>query len=191
LYIISFCTNDLSFHDGRFYDYRGSRLVEAFIEFATTGYTTASSIPYPDGRPLPINITKEKKEITEEVPAEVPARAVIEEGVVDLKTDTFEGKTKAGVWFIKFFTPWCGHCRKLAPTWEELGNKEQRNFNVAKVDCTVEKDLCTQYGVRGYPTLKLFTNGKHTADYTGPRQIEQFLSFIDTHTNQAPLKEEL
>jgi len=110
------------FHDGRFYDYKGSRLVEAFTEFATTGYTTASSIPYPDGRPLPINITKEKKEITEEVPAEVPARAVIEEGVVDLKTDTFEGKTKAGVWFIKFFYAlvWALQkaCSNMGRTWK-------------------------------------------------------------------------
>jgi len=91
------------FHEGRFYDYRGTRTVEAFIEFATTGYTAVSSIPYPDGRPLP---TKEKKETTEEVKPEEThddLPIVIEAGVVDLKTDTFDEKTKSGVWFIKFF----------------------------------------------------------------------------------------
>lgn len=46
----------------------------------------------------------------------------------------------------------CGHCKRLAPTWEELGTKLLDNklgIVIAKVDCTQElsKDLCNQEGV--------------------------------------------
>ena len=39
-------------------------------------------------------------------------------------------------WFVKFFAPWCGHCKRLAPTWDEFHQKHQSEVNVAKVDCT-------------------------------------------------------
>jgi len=102
--------------------------------------------------------------------------------VVTLTTETFAEQTTSGDWLVEFFAPWCGHCKKLAPTWEELATKSKGKFNVAKVDCTVEKDLCSEKGIRGYPTVKLFVDG-NAHDFSGPRTIEAFTTFVETTKN--------
>ena len=71
-------------------------------------------------------------------------------------------------WFVKFYAPWCGHCKKLAPTWLDLHNDVGSEANVAKVDCTTDKGkpLCKEYGVKGYPTLiALPAGGKEQCKY--------------------------
>jgi thiol-disulfide isomerase/thioredoxin len=61
-------------------------------------------------------------------------------------------------WFIKFYAPWCSHCKKLAPVWTEFHQDYKDKVNVAKVDCTDEasKPLCKKYEIQGYPTLIFF-----------------------------------
>ncbi|KAI8049986.1 thioredoxin-like protein [Syncephalis plumigaleata] len=82
----------------------------------------------------------------------------------------------SGPWFIKFFAPWCGHCQHLAPTWKELGHTLKGKVNVGSVDCTIEADICKQFNVLGYPTLKLFVEDT-TIDYRGGRSLDDLQSF--------------
>ncbi|KAH3761736.1 protein disulfide-isomerase A6 [Pelomyxa schiedti] len=105
--------------------------------------------------------------------------AVVDSKVIKLTTADFAEKTKEGVWMVKFFAPWCGHCKKLAPTWEEYAKLAEGIYNVAEVDATQEKDLATQFGVRGYPTLKLFVNGEVSA-VEGPRTIKAWVDLVES-----------
>lgn len=71
----------------------------------------------------------------------------------------------------------------MKPTWNQLGDsfKDSKTVIIGDVDCTVEKDLCGQFGVRGYPTIKYFT-GSTAAEgdkYEGGRDFDSLKAFAD------------
>jgi len=63
--------------------------------------------------------------------------------------------------FVKFFAPWCGHCKGMKPAWDALAAEYEGHPNVlvADVDCDAQKDLCNGFGVSGYPTVKYWVDG--------------------------------
>lgn len=97
---------------------------------------------------------------------------------VELTAENFKEKTNGKKVMIKFYAPWCGHCKKLAPVWDEFA--EQTNVLVAKVDCTVHKELCQKQGVQGYPTLK-YSNGYGLNKYENGRDLESLLEFVENN----------
>jgi thioredoxin-like negative regulator of GroEL len=53
-------------------------------------------------------------------------------------------------YFILFYAPWCGHCKRVKPTWSELSHA---TIKVAEVDCQDNRDICMQFEIKGYPTM--------------------------------------
>jgi protein disulfide-isomerase-like protein len=107
-------------------------------------FTTLANVIAAEGDTLDIN--SEPPHLTVET---------FDELVIDRETNTLKGDKP---WMIKFYAPWCGHCKRMAPVWTELFQKNKEEFNVAKVDCTQDeaKGLCSQFKVKGYPSVKLF-----------------------------------
>ncbi|XP_055911418.1 thioredoxin domain-containing protein 5 homolog [Eupeodes corollae] len=104
-------------------------------------------------------------------------------GVVQLTADAFEKTIKSGITFVKFYAPWCGHCQKLSPVWDQLAaNTHVKNsgIKIAKVDCTQSnnKELCQEQLVEGYPTLFAYKNGQKLGEYEGIRSLEDLNNYI-------------
>eukprot|EP00306_Pavlova_sp_CCMP459_P012658 CAMPEP_0185192376 /NCGR_PEP_ID=MMETSP1140-20130426/18238_1 /TAXON_ID=298111 /ORGANISM="Pavlova sp., Strain CCMP459" /LENGTH=328 /DNA_ID=CAMNT_0027759121 /DNA_START=39 /DNA_END=1023 /DNA_ORIENTATION=+ len=103
----------------------------------------------------------------------------------DLTESNFDAITKLSApdsnpWFVKFYAPWCGHCKKLAPTWEELATKleaDGSNVKVGKVDVTQSRGLGDRFKVRGFPTLIYFADGQ-MYKYKGARTVDDFETFL-------------
>ncbi|KAL4075556.1 thioredoxin-like protein [Scleroderma citrinum] len=98
--------------------------------------------------------------------------------VVSLTEQTFDRFLSEGPAFIKFFAPWCGHCKKLAPTWSQLARHMQHKMNIAEVNCDDNNRLCSSQGVAGYPTLFYYAHGAKT-EYPGSRKYDQLVAFTE------------
>uniref|UniRef100_A0AAQ4NPF0 Protein disulfide-isomerase A3 n=1 Tax=Gasterosteus aculeatus aculeatus TaxID=481459 RepID=A0AAQ4NPF0_GASAC len=83
---------------------------------------------------------------------------------------------------VKFYAPWCGHCKKLAPEFEKAATRLKGTVQLAKVDCTAHSETCGRFGVSGYPTLKIFRNGRDSAPYDGPRSADGIYHYMKKQT---------
>jgi len=84
---------------------------------------------------------------------------------------------------VEFYAPWCGHCKKLAPIYDELGEKFSgvKSVVIAKMDATANEVDHPAVNVKGFPTIKFFPAGERKAkvqDYDGPRDLAGLTSFL-------------
>ncbi|KZP14103.1 thioredoxin-domain-containing protein [Athelia psychrophila] len=98
--------------------------------------------------------------------------------VLKLDPTNFKDVLAEGPTFIKFFAPWCGHCKKLAPDWVRLARHLQNRLTIAEVDCEEQKALCSEQGVTGFPMLVYYSNGA-TSEYTSSRKLDKLKEFTE------------
>lgn len=114
--------------------------------------------------------------------------------VIELTDDNFDRLVLQSEddWLVEFFAPWCGHCKNLAPHWAKAAKELKGKVKLGALDATVHQSKASEYGVRGYPTIKYFPAGKKTArdseEYNGGRVASDIVSWaLDKHSsNVAP-----
>ncbi|TGZ76966.1 protein disulfide isomerase [Ascodesmis nigricans] len=97
-----------------------------------------------------------------------------------LKTDNFEAfVNEHPLVLAEFYAPWCGHCKALAPEYEDAATKlKEKSIPLVKVDCTEESSLCEKQGVQGYPTIKVFRGLDNVSPYQGQRKSDSIVSYM-------------
>ncbi len=112
---------------------------------------------------------------SEEIPEknDEPVKVVVGKNFDDLV------KNSGKFVLLEFYAPWCGHCKSLAPIYDDLAKQHAGNdkLTIAKIDSTLNE--IPNLSVQGFPTIKFFIPGQaEPIDFTGDRTLEGFNLFL-------------
>ncbi len=95
--------------------------------------------------------------------------------------EKFEELLKGKYLLVDFFATWCGPCKMLAPTIDELADKYEGKVPVVKIDVDEEQEIAMKYGVQSIPTVILFVDGEVAEQLVGLRDEETYTQLLDDH----------
>ncbi len=99
---------------------------------------------------------------------------------VNVTDENFETEViKAGKpVIVDFWAEWCGPCKQIAPTLEEISEEMSDQVTIAKLNIDSEINSGVKYGIRGIPTMLLFKDGELKATKVGATTKSNIVSWI-------------
>ena len=89
--------------------------------------------------------------------------------------------------FVEFYAPWCGHCKKLSPIWDELAAKYKNipTLTIAKMDATANEIDVAGVDVKGFPTLYFFPGNDKTkaVKYEEGRELDDLVKYLEANVH--------
>ena len=104
---------------------------------------------------------------------------IAQASALQLTPDNWDSSVSGKTVFVKFFAPWCGHCKKMKPAWDKLMEqyKDSETVLIGDVDCIGSgKPLCDEVGVQGFPTIK-YGDPDNLEAYQGGRDFDALDEF--------------
>ncbi|WP_438766737.1 thioredoxin [Kushneria sp. TE3] len=80
---------------------------------------------------------------------------------------------------LKFWAPWCGPCKMMAPVVDEVAEEKSGELKVVSINVDDAQDIAAEQGVRGVPTVMMFKDGTKVASLVGAQSKTQLVQFID------------
>lgn len=104
------------------------------------------------------------------------------EGIIEVTASTWDKEVlqSQGVVMIDFWAVWCGPCRMVAPTVEELAKEYAGKIKVAKLNTDENPDIASRYKIMGIPTIMFFRDGQRIDQVVGAVPKNQLKSKIDS-----------
>ncbi|MCX7141670.1 MAG: thioredoxin TrxA [Proteobacteria bacterium] len=105
------------------------------------------------------------------------------EHILHVTDDTFEAEVLQSQTpvLVDYWAEWCGPCKAIAPTLEQVAKEYTGKLKVAKVNVDENQEIPRKYGIRGIPTLMLFKNGTIEDTKVGALSKAQLTAFLDSN----------
>lgn len=104
------------------------------------------------------------------------------EGIIEATSSTWDREViKAqGLVMVDFWAAWCGPCRAVAPTVEELAKEYAGRVKFVKLNTDSDPEVASRYKIMGIPTLMFFKNGRKIDQIVGVVPKQQLKTMIDS-----------
>jgi len=105
--------------------------------------------------------------------------------LIHVTDESFENDVlkASGAVLVDFWAPWCGPCKQIAPILDELATEMGDKITIAKIDIDDNPNTPGKYGVRGIPTLMIFSDGNVQGTKVGAVTKGKLVDFIQEHLN--------
>lgn len=102
-----------------------------------------------------------------------------------LTNKNFKNQIRSGLVMVDFWAPWCGPCKMIAPTLNEIAESESDRFTIAKVNVDQQQQLAQKFKIRNIPTMIMFYNGKEVQRFAGVKTkkflLKEAQTILDTN----------
>ncbi len=104
------------------------------------------------------------------------------EGILDVTTSSWENEVlnSKGLVMIDFWAVWCGPCRIVAPTVEELSKEYAGKVKIMKLNTDENPEIASKYKIMGIPTLMFFKDGQKVDQVVGAVPKPQLKAKLDS-----------
>ena len=100
----------------------------------------------------------------------------------DITDENFEAEVLKGdkLTLVDFWAEWCGPCKQIAPSLDEISEELDGKMSLAKVNIDENPETPSKYGVRGIPTLMLFKDGEVTSTKVGALPKSKLKEWVES-----------